>query len=88
MASINWNRYAYSVILIPGAGPNDASTALSAEAMLRLCLGTMEYKKGVSPYIVVSGGKVHPYKTQYCEAYEMKKFLMNTLGIPENAIII
>lgn len=88
MANINWSKYAYSVILIPGAGPNDASTALSAEAMLRLRLGAIQYRKGGSPYIVVSGGKVHPYKTQYCEAYEMKQFLITVLDVPDNAVII
>jgi len=31
---------------------------------------------------------VHPYKTKYSEAYEMKKFLMNTLHVPESAIIM
>lgn len=88
VSKINWSRYPYSVILIPGAGPNDAVTALSGEAMLRLRLGVLQYKKGMAPFIVVSGGNVHPYKTKYNEAYEMKKFLVNALGVPENAVII
>ncbi len=86
--NINWDRYPYSVILIPGAGPNDPATALSGEAMLRLRLGALQYKKGMAPFMVVSGGKVHPYKTKYNEAYEMKKFLTGTLGVPEKAVII
>jgi uncharacterized SAM-binding protein YcdF (DUF218 family) len=31
---------------------------------------------------------VHPYKTKYCEAEEMKKYLMDSLKIEENAIIM
>jgi isocitrate dehydrogenase len=42
----------------------------------------------MAPFIVVSGGKAHPYKTKYCEAEEMKKYLMETMHIPENVIIM
>lgn len=86
--TINWNTYKYSVIEIPGAGPEEPTVALSAEGMLRCRLAAIQYKKGLAPFIVPSGGKVHPYKTKFCEATEMKKFLMQELSIPENAIII
>jgi hypothetical protein len=86
--TINWNNYKYSVIEIPGYGPEDPTVALSAEGMLRCRLAAIQYKKGLAPFIVPSGGKVHPYKTKFCEAIEMKKFLMEQLAIPENAIII
>ena len=86
--TIKWDAYKYSVILVPGAGPEDAQTALSAEGMLRCRLAAIDYKKGLAPFIVVSGGKVHPYKTTWCEALEMKKFLIEKLNIPANAIIM
>ena len=86
--SIQWNKFKYTVILVPGAGPDIPTVALSAEGMLRCRLAAIQYNKGLAPFIVVSGGKVHPYKTKYCEATEMKKFLMEKLNIPENAIII
>ena len=86
--TINWKAYKYSVIEIPGAGPDDPSVALSAEGMLRCRLAAIQYHQGAAPFIVTSGGKVHPYKTKFCEAIEMKKFLMEKLSIPENAIII
>ncbi|MEI7670173.1 MAG: YdcF family protein, partial [Pseudomonadota bacterium] len=41
-----------------------------------------------APFIIPSGGKVHPYKTIYNEALEMKRFMMEKLQIPESAIII
>lgn len=85
---VKWNDYKYSVILVPGAGPEERDVALSAEGMLRCRLAALQYAKGVAPFIVASGGKVHPYKTKFCEATEMKKYLMEKLHIPENAIII
>lgn len=86
--TIKWNTYKYSVISVPGAGPDVPTVALSAEGMLRCRLAAIQYEKGLAPFIIVSGGKVHPYKTKFCEATEMKKFLMEKLNIPESAIII
>ena len=86
--AIKWGNYKYSVILVPGAGPQDGAVALSAEGMLRCRLAAIQYQKKLAPIIVVSGGKVHPYKTKFCEATEMKNFLMEKLAIPENAILI
>ena len=84
----NWNNYRYSVILVPGEGPEDKETELSAGGMLRCRLAAVQYQKGLAPFIMVSGGRVHPFKTRYNEAFEMKKFLINTLHIPETAILL
>jgi len=84
----DWKKYSYSVILVPGAGPEEKDVALSAGGMIRCRLAALQYKKGMAPFIVVSGGRVHPYKTKFSEAYEMKKFLMEVLQIPESAIIM
>lgn len=86
--TIHWDNYKYSVILVPGAGPDDPKMPLSAEGMLRCRLAALQYQKGLAPFIMVSGGKVHPYKTRYCEATEMKQFLIDKLGVPASAIII
>jgi hypothetical protein len=85
---INWSEYKYSVILIPGAGPNDPKVALSAEGLLRCRIAAHRYFEGLAPFIITSGGRVHPYKTIYNEAYEMKKYLVEYLKIPENAVIM
>lgn len=84
----DWKKYPYSLILVPGAGPEEKEVALSAGGMIRCRLAALQYQKGMAPFIVVSGGRVHPYKTKFSEAYEMKKFLMETLQIPESAIIM
>ena len=86
--SIEWDTYKYSVILVPGAGPEEPTVALSAEGMLRCRLAAVQYAKGFAPFIVVSGGRVHPYKTTYCEAMEMKTFMMQQLHIPESSIFV
>ena len=86
--SIQWDDYKYSVIMIPGAGPEEPTVALSAEGMIRCRLAAIQFKKGLAPFIVTSGGKVHPYKTKYCEAVEMKNYMVEKLQIPANAIFI
>ncbi|MGZ3755880.1 MAG: YdcF family protein [Mucilaginibacter sp.] len=83
-----WNKYPYTVILIPGAGPDNLTTPLSAEGMLRCRLAAQEYRNGKAPFIMPSGGKAHPFKTKYCEAEEMKSYMINVLHVPAYAIIM
>jgi hypothetical protein len=83
----DWHKYKYSVILILGSGPGDLNTNISAIGMLRCKMGAANYFAGLAPFIMVSGGMAHPYKTKYCEAVEMKKYLVNTLHVPENAVL-
>ena len=84
----NFANYKYSVVMVPGAGPEDRETELSAGGITRCRIAAIQYQKGLAPFIVVSGGRVHPYKTKYNEAWEMKKFMVNMLHIPESAIIM
>lgn len=84
----DWNKFKYTLILVPGSGPSDPAVALSPVGMLRCRLGALRYFEGLAPFIVVSGGRVHPFKTKYSEAYEMKRYLMDELHVPENAIIL
>ena len=85
---IDWNKFKYTLILVPGAGPDTYDRALSEGGMLRCRVAALRYFEGLAPYILVSGGRVHPFKTKYSEAFEMKKFLMETLKVPESAIIM
>jgi hypothetical protein len=86
--TIKWANYKYTLILIPGAGPDENGVALSAEGMLRCRVAALRYFEGLAPFIMTSGGKVHPYKTKFCEADEMKKFMVEKLHVPENAILV
>lgn len=84
----NWKQYAYSCILVPGEGPDLTTISIAPASRMRCDLAAERYKKGLSPFIIVSGGHVHPFHTPYCEAVEMKKYLMHTFQIPEAAIVI
>ena len=84
---VKWSQYKYTLILVPGEGPEERDTPLSAGGMLRCRLAALQYQQGLAPFIMVSGGAVHPYKTKYNEALEMKKFLIDVLQIPEHAIL-
>lgn len=86
--TLKWSAYPYSVILIPGAGPDNLTTPLSAEGMLRCRMAAVRYRAGDAPFIMPSGGKAHPFKTKYCEAEEMKKYLVDVLHIPAYAVIM
>jgi hypothetical protein len=86
--SIDWGRYPYSVIVVPGAGGDRANWSFSPYGKLRVELAAKRFKDGKAPFILVSGGYVHPNQTPYCEALEMKKSLIADFGVPENAILI
>ena len=85
---INWNAYKYSSIMVPGAGPGKPGKTIDTMGMYRCGLAAEMYKKDLAPFIIVSGGHVHPYKTPFCEAIEMKKYMVSKLGIPDSAVII
>lgn len=84
----NWASYQYSAILVPGMGPEKKGVRLSPQSAARCDSAAVRYKQGKAPFIVVSGGHVHPYRTPFCEAVEMKEYLVKTLGIPAPAVII
>lgn len=84
----NWNAYRFSTILVPGSGPGKSGRSIDSMGMFRCKLAAEQYEKKVAPFIIVSGGHVHPYKTPFCEAIEMKKYMVSKLGIPDSAVII
>jgi hypothetical protein len=85
---INWGNYPYSMILVPGQGPEVEGVEIDPMGISRCRMAAEYYKKGHAPFIVVSGGHVHPNKTPFCEAVEMKKYMVKELNIPEDTIFI
>jgi hypothetical protein len=85
---INWDSYKYSVIMIPGYGPEEKDLPLNPHGKYRCRLAAEKFHQGLAPLIILSGGYVHPFQTKYCEAIEMKKELIANYGVPERAIII
>ncbi len=88
LKEIRWDAYPYSVILVPGEGPDIAGVALSPGGKARLRLAVKRFREKQAPIILVSGGNVHPSQTPYCEALEMKKALIREFGVPATAVMV
>ena len=88
LPSVDWNRYRYSAIMVPGIGPDLEGVRLSPMGLLHARAAAESYRKGLAPFILLSGGYVHPRKTPYSEAVEMKRVLMDQFGIPAEALLI
>lgn len=87
IGTIDWSKYPFAAIAVPGLGPTDLTTALSEGGRQRCDLAAARYRAGVAPLIVPSGGHVHPDRTKFSEAIEMKKYLVS-IGVPASAIIV
>jgi len=86
--SVDWAKYPYSVIVVPGAGNDLPGFRLSPEGKLRDEIAAKRFREGKAPFLLVSGGFVHPLQTEFAEAIEMKRDLMTRFGIPADAILI
>ena len=86
--TIEWSRFPYTVIVVPGQGGDRMTWALAPEGKLRVEIAARRWREGKAPLILVSGGYVHPNQTLFSEAVEMKKSLMADFGVPEDAILI
>jgi len=87
LRNIKWSDYAYSFILVLGSGPSD-SARLSLIGAQRTDVAAQLFLQKKAPLIIVSGGHVHPKQTPYCEAIEMKKYLIEKYKIPETSILV
>jgi hypothetical protein len=86
--SVDWSRYLYTAIIVPGIGPDDLATPLSAGGKLNVRMAAARFFDGVAPYIIVSGGGVHPRGTSHVEALEMRKALIERYGVPAKCIVV
>ena len=85
---LDWKKFKYSCILVPGIGPEEADTSLSSGGKANCELAAAAFHQGTAPFILVSGGYVHPNKTRFCEAVEMRRELIEKLHIPADAVVI
>lgn len=88
LKNIRWSDYSYSFILVLGSGGQDLTTRLSPIGARRTDVAAQLFLQHKAPLIIVSGGHVHPMQTPYCEAIEMKKYLMEKYKIPETNILV
>lgn len=86
--TINFEEYPYTLILVLGYGPEEKGQKIHPEGKMRAEYAAVLWRKHLAPFIVVSGGRVHPYHTPYNEAEQMKDYLVNVQGVPEDAIIM
>jgi len=84
----DFRKYRYSAILIPGLGPEDPAVLLDPKGAHRCEEGVKRWQQGLAPFIIVSGGNVHPFKTPYNEAEEMKKYIVDVLKVPADVVFI
>jgi len=87
LGKIRWREYPYAFILVLGSGPQD-SARLSPIGARRADAGAQLFLQHKAPLLILSGGYVHPMQTPYCEAIEMKKYLMDKYQIPETSILV
>ena len=88
ISQIDWKKYPYTAIIVPGAGNDLPNVRIAAWGKMRLKIAVERYLDHKAPLIIVSGGYVHPFQTPYCEAFEMKSYLMQHYHIPAKAILI
>lgn len=86
--TLEGKRFAYAAIVVPGAGSDRPGVPLSPYGKLRLRVAAARYREGKAPFVIVSGGYVHPNQTPFNEALEMKKSLVEDFGVPAEAIVI
>lgn len=87
-SKIKWKNYRYSAILVPGLGPEQPDVKLDPGGARRCDSAVIRWRAGLAPFLVVSGGNVHPNQTRYNEADEMKDYLMQVHKVTEQSIII
>lgn len=83
-----WADHPYPALLVFGHGPEDAQSRTGVMGHIRMGIAAAMFKRGVAPFIVVSGGNVHPNRTPFNEAVEMKRLLIEQHGIPADRILI
>jgi len=88
IARMHWDNYRYSAILIPGNGPELTTTPISPDNKIHCDLAALRFQQKLAPFIIVSGGYCYPFRGPYCEALEMKRYLMKKFAIPPGSIII
>ncbi len=88
VAKTDFAKYKYAALLVLGQSPDNYSVKISPLGKLRCDIVAEHYRNGEAPFIITTGGFCAPFRTQYCEALEMKHYLMKKHNIPEEAIII
>jgi len=85
---IDWGDFRYSALIVTGIGPELEDMPLSPGGKYHLRLAAQQFALGEAPFIIVSGGRAHPFATRFVEAVEMRSALIERYGIPADRIVI
>ena len=88
IAGTDWQARPYTALLVFGHGPEDAQSRTGVMGHIRMRIAADMFTRGLAPFIVVSGGNVHPNRTPFNEAIEMKRLLVTEHGIPADRVLI
>ncbi|WP_416221847.1 YdcF family protein [Sphingomonas sp. S1-29] len=88
VARTDWQKSPYSALLVFGHGAEDAQSRTGPLTHVRLRIAADRFARGVAPFVIVSGGNVHPNRTPFNEAAEMKRLLVTQHGVPADRILI
>lgn len=88
LAATDFDAFPFAAIIVPGQGPDDDVTALHPSGRARADLGYERWAAGLAPVVLVSGGHVHPDRTRFSEAIEMRRYLVETRGMPASAVLV
>lgn len=81
----------YDILIVPGFTPLDADRPIHLRelepAMQRVGLAAQDFLDGKAPYVLVTGGSVHPPGTPFNEALLMREHLMDK-GVSPNRILV
>jgi uncharacterized SAM-binding protein YcdF (DUF218 family) len=72
----------FDTIIVLGV-PTNPDGSVSPEEKSRVEEGVREFKAGIAPHIIMTGGPAH---NTFVEAHAMKRYAI-TLGVPDDAII-
>ncbi|WP_242156265.1 YdcF family protein [Aestuariivivens sediminis] len=88
--SVSWQDYQYSLLVVLGDAPNSSGDLpnISLGGMERCDYAVTLFNKGMAPFIAFTGANVAPFQSQYHEAIEMKKYVMDKYGIAEDKILV
>jgi hypothetical protein len=86
--AVDWRRYRFTAIIVPGVGPENPGLTLSARGKLNVRMAAQRFADGVAPFIILSGGAVHPRQSPNVEALEMRKALIERFAVPPESIVV
>lgn len=88
IAGTDWTEAPYTALLVFGHGPEDAQSRTGVMGHIRMRIAAELFRQGLAPFLIVSGGNVHPNRTPFNEAVEMKRLLIEQHGLPADRILI